>query len=292
MSIVSVEPSPLSTGRFKGLLISLQRYHVPILLALTIVTRVGVFFHLDTVTLGWRQADMSRITMNYLRNGFRFLYPQVDWGGAGPGYVEMEFPLVPYLTALLYKMFGVHEVWALLIPFLCGISIVVVIYSLVKRMYDPAVALMAGLFTASSPLLSLASQTFLVEPPLLLSVVASVFFLVRWVDEDRTQDFLLSALFTTLAVLLKLTMLYIGLPLLLLFIVKYRSGTLRQLRFWLFGVLTLLPPFLWYFHAHSLYLEYGNTFGILAGGYNKFARAELLLSPDFYILMAKRIVLS
>jgi len=86
--------------------------------------------------------------------------------------------------------------------------------------------------------------------------------------------------------------LYIGLPILVLFIMKYGRGIVKQKLFWLFGVLSLLPVVLWYFHAHSLYVEYGNTFGILSGGYNKFARVELLLSADFYILMAKRILLS
>jgi len=41
-----------------------------------------------------------------------------------------------------------------------------------------------------------------------------------------------------------------------------------------------------------LYIDYGNTFGILSGGYDKFARMDLLLSPDFYTLMTKRILLS
>jgi hypothetical protein len=100
-----------------------RQYHVPLLLAFSVVTRIGAFFHIDTVTLGWRQSDLSSIAMNYLANGFRLAYPQIDWGGAGPGYVEMEFPIIPYLTAVLYKVFGVHDVLALVIPFVCGIGI-------------------------------------------------------------------------------------------------------------------------------------------------------------------------
>ncbi|MBM2841089.1 MAG: 2 protein, partial [Bacteroidetes bacterium] len=218
--------------------------------------------------------------------------PQIDWGGAGPGYVEMEFPIIPFLTAIFYKMFGVHDVLALVIPFLGGIGVVVAVYALARRLHDAAVALVAGLFAGISPLLSLASQTFLSEPPLILCTVLSIYFLVRWVETRRVSDYVLSLLCTTLAVLLKLTALYVGLPLLFVFMLKYGKKAFSSGYFWLFGILSLLPVVLWYYHAHTLYLEYGNTFGILSGGYNKFARAELLFGADFYILMAKRILLS
>jgi len=251
-----------------------------------------VFFHLDTVTLGWRQADLSSVAMNYLHNGFRFLYPQIDWGGAGPGFVEMEFPILPYLTALFYQAFGVHEIWALVIPFLCGLGVVIAVYKLSERLYDSAVAFVAALLVCCSPLLALASQTFLGEPALILCSLLSIHFLLRWTDADRISDYVISIVFTALAALLKLTALYIGLPLLGLFVVKYGRDTFKRLPFWLFGILSLLPVALWYYHSHTLYATYGNTFGILSGGYNKFARAGLLLDVNFYVLMGKRILLS
>ncbi len=269
-----------------------QRLHIPLLLVLALLTRVGVLFHLNTVMLGWRQADLSSIAMNYLHNGFRFLYPQIDWGGDGPGYVEMEFPIIPFLTAVLFKVFGPHDACALVIPFVCGLGVVVAVYLLARKLYGSSVAVVAAAFVALSPLLSLASQTFLGEPALLLSTILSVYFLIRWAETNRMRDYLLAAMCTTLAILLKLTALYIGLPLLVVFIIKHGKRVATKGAFWIFGALALVPVCLWYYHAHTLYLEYGNTFGILSGGYNKFARADLLLSQDFYLLMAKRILLS
>ena len=150
--------------RIKFFLLGNSRYHIAFLVAFAFLTRSAIFFHVDTVTLGWREADLSSITMNYLDNGFHFLYPQIDWGGAGPGYVEMEFPIIPFLTALLYSIFGVHDIVALIIPFTCGIGVVVAMYQLIRRLYDPAIALVAAILVAVSPLLSLASQTYLGEP--------------------------------------------------------------------------------------------------------------------------------
>lgn len=34
------------------------------------------------------------------------LYPRVDWRGDTPGYVEMEFPALPWVAGGLYHLFG------------------------------------------------------------------------------------------------------------------------------------------------------------------------------------------
>ena len=59
----------------------------------------------------WRQTDTAAIARNYFEEGRPFLYPSVDWRGGTPGYVEMEFPLYPYLVAKLYAAFGRADEW-------------------------------------------------------------------------------------------------------------------------------------------------------------------------------------
>ena len=56
----------------------------------------------------WRQSDTAAIARNFARYGMNLFRPQIDWGGAGPGYVETELPLLPWLTAGLYLVFGEH----------------------------------------------------------------------------------------------------------------------------------------------------------------------------------------
>ena len=58
---------------------------------------------------------------------------------------------------------------------------------------------------------------------------------------------------------------------------------------WILGVLILGPSMLWYWHAHNLYLNYHNTFGIFSAGYLKFGTIEILMNPDFYEHLAFRI---
>jgi hypothetical protein len=58
---------------------------------------------------GWREADVAMIAENFYRYGFHIIYPQVNWAGNAPGYVGTEFPLVPFLAACLYSVFGVQD---------------------------------------------------------------------------------------------------------------------------------------------------------------------------------------
>src|SRR4029077_3611604 len=57
----------------------------------------------------WRQSDVAAIARNFLQNGFRFGYPQIDWAGDAPGYIGTEFPILPFIAAVCYKFAGVHE---------------------------------------------------------------------------------------------------------------------------------------------------------------------------------------
>src|SRR5207249_2689401 len=57
----------------------------------------------------WRQSDVAAIARNFYEGGFRFAYPQIDWAGDATGYVGTEFPILPFLTAICYKVAGIHE---------------------------------------------------------------------------------------------------------------------------------------------------------------------------------------
>ena len=43
----------------------------------------------------WRQADTAAMARHFAIEGTPIWLPQIDWAGAGKGYVECEFPLFP-----------------------------------------------------------------------------------------------------------------------------------------------------------------------------------------------------
>lgn len=250
--------------------------------AIALGVRVLVIMHTEVLVLGWRPVELVSIAQNYVHNGMNFLFPQILWGGSGPGYVEMEFPLVPYLTATLYRLFGLHDSVTLVVPILSGLGVAIVSYATAKYLYGPTVGLVAGVFAALSPTMVWLTTSLWPDPPMVLAGALALFFLLRWSEEGRRGDYILGAFAASLAILLKLTALYLGIPILFLCMRKYRAVWWKTPRVWMLAVMILLPPALWYWHAHSLFLEYGNSFGILSSGYLKFGTADLLLDPAFY----------
>lgn len=59
---------------------------------------------------GWRQGDTAAIARNFERLRFDIMYPQTMYNGPPPNYVELELQIVPFLAALLYKIFGIHPI--------------------------------------------------------------------------------------------------------------------------------------------------------------------------------------
>src|SRR6266705_5000232 len=57
----------------------------------------------------WRQSDVAAIARNFSERGFHFAYPQIDWAGDAPGYVGTEFPILPFVAAICYKVAGIQE---------------------------------------------------------------------------------------------------------------------------------------------------------------------------------------
>jgi hypothetical protein len=262
--------------------------HGVLLAVVYAVARYRVLF--DAPVFGWRPTDMAAIARNFTRNGFHLLYPQVQWGGDGPGYVEMEFPIAPFLTGLLLRLFHYGEWVNLVIPLACGFGIVWATYRFGAYLFGDRIGLAAGVVAAIAPtLVMLTTAGLWADPPMVLFATLGLYLLVRWEREDRSRDLWLAVACLSLAVLLKLTALYIGVPVLYLFVKKYGAAWWKSRATWLAALGILVPPALWYFHAYQLARVYHNSFGILSSGYTKFGSRELLTSARFYTDIARRV---
>src|SRR5215471_1369114 len=58
---------------------------------------------------GWRQGDEAAIARNYALVNDNIFYPQTDYNGPPPHYVELELQIAPWIAAQLYRAFGIHE---------------------------------------------------------------------------------------------------------------------------------------------------------------------------------------
>src|SRR4051812_19209945 len=130
----------------------------------------------------WRQSDVAAIARNFLQNGFRFAYPQIDWAGNAPGYVGTEFPILPFIAAICYRFAGVHEwigrtqaliLFAVSLPFF---------FLLVREVLGSTAAVWATFFYSFAPVNIFAGRSFMPDVPSLSLAIVGLYLFLRWME--------------------------------------------------------------------------------------------------------------
>jgi hypothetical protein len=282
-------------------------------LALALLALALRCYHLTAPLLdyhSWRQADTAAIARNYVVNGYRMLYPQVDWGGLTPGYVESEFPLYTFTLALLYGIFGLHEWLGRLLTALAGAGSAAALYGLIQgsalgddrgrdatHSFAPGrnrVAIYAGLALALMPFPIYFGRTVMPDTWMLLAATLAIWTFRRWLEYPSTGRYAVALLCGALAPLAKTpNLLIVAVPLAYMLSVDWagrrrssgdrsesrlRGGTLV-----VYGLCFIVPSLLWLNHARSLPLDPRLSFGIG----EKLFDAQLLLDIQFYLLLGR-----
>src|SRR5437773_5462993 len=225
----------------------------------------------------WRQSDVAAIARNFYEGGFRFAYPQIDWAGDATGYVGTEFPILPFLTAICYKVAGIHEwigrsqagiFFAVSLPFF---------FLLVREVFDNTAAAWATFFFSFAPLNVFAGRSFMPDVPSLSLAIIGLYFFLRWTHDQKWTSFFAAAIAISLSILIKVTSIVIFAPLMYVLVAAVcdrrrkkerrfpkppgRSGDRPSLNFGAhraplqliaFAAIALLPSAIWYWHAYQI----------------------------------------
>src|SRR5207237_2245429 len=109
----------------------------------------------------WRQSDVAAIARNYFQGGFHFAHPQIDWAGDESGYVGTEFPILPFLAAICYKIFGIHE-WVGRVQALILFAVSLPFFLLlVRKIFGEIAATWALFFYGFAPVGIMAGRCFM-----------------------------------------------------------------------------------------------------------------------------------
>lgn len=263
-----------------------------ILAAITVLRLLVIDIpHIDRTV--WKEADYVQIATNYVENDFVFLEPRMTWPAGESQITALELPIIPYATAILYATFGISDLTTRVVPLISWLLVGLYTFSLVRREFDPGTATTSALLVT---LMAFAHPfgTFLFsEPTMILCSVAALHHLVKWRDDDTVRDLGISCAFFSAAIALKLTPLYMALPLLHVFFQKHGVG-LRLIRdFSLYQAAALLLPAAWYAFAYTLAMEHNDFFGIFGGvsgsGHDKLQTLTMLSSFDWYLTMYWRL---
>lgn len=217
---------------------------------------------------GWRQGDEAAIARNFAALRYNIFYPQTNYNGPPPNYVELELQIVPFLTATLYKIFGVHEVAGRIVTIFFSLGTIAVLAFFARWLFASATAgVLAALFYAVMPGSIYYGRTFTPDATMVFFMTAALYATARLtIDREhwRTRDVLWCTALLSLALLAKPVAAIAIVPILVLLGERAYSG--RTFRAY-FAVALIVAPLLllWlYDRIVSAHAEWHWASGIVA----------------------------
>jgi hypothetical protein len=211
----------------------------------------------------WRQIDTAVMARYFYEDSLNPLYPQVNWGGAH-GYVESEFPLVPFIAALLYFVFGPDDRLGRLTCVAFSAGLILLVYLLMQTLRGRPAGRAAAFLVATSPGAVYYGRTFMPDTAMLCFSVGALFGIVRYLQTGSTRALAWGSAALSAAILVKLPAILVLLPIAAAAWQARRRAALFDRRLWLAVIVPLLIAAAWYAHAYFIYRKTGLTYGILA----------------------------
>lgn len=212
----------------------------------------------------WRQTQTLMVARDFARNGFHLLHPQVQWvsngGPAGPSYFSGEFSIESVLAALLYKLFGESDTLARTVVIAFSLVGIYFLYKLLNRFAGPIAARVGAFVYALLPYHLFFGRVFMPDVPALSLALGGLFFLSRWLDNRKLVTLVVAAILVALAILQKLTLIFVGLPALYFFWLAAGRRLFLRGELYLFAAVAAVPAFAWYTHATALARHSGFAF--------------------------------
>lgn len=200
----------------------------------------------------WRQVDTAAVTRNFIKMGFNPFIPRYDdMSGvaekpvANPSRFRfVEFPVYNIAVYPFYYFFGVEDKFSRLVSVLFSLGSIALIFFIVKKYADVVTGLTSAFTFAFLPFNVFFSRTTLPEPTFIFFALGMLYFMDRWVWENKKILGLLGITFTAIAFLIKPWAIFFFLPLLYSVFVKNNTKKF-WMKFILLTAVALLPFLLW-----------------------------------------------
>ena len=262
---------------------------------LIVIIAVIAVFRLATINTpslewtSWKEIDYLTISQNFWQQGFNFLQPEVTWPAEPPRVTEMELPLVPYTSALLYQIFGYGALSARAVTLFASLLMMAYVYKLARREFNPFIGLLSAFAAGVLPLYHPFSRLLFTEPTMIAMSVVSIYYMAEWVDNPDRRNWILAILSLSLTFSLKLETLYLFLPLTWIVFRKHQFKIGQYWKYILLIFASLILPGIWYAYAYYLENTGAHLFGIFKG-HDKSQFTTLLLDFRWYRTMAGRVI--
>ena len=227
-------------------------------LLLSFILSVALLFRLYRINTpladfhSWRQVDTAAVARNFVKSGFDLMRPKYDdfsnvqSGIENPQGLRMvEFPLYNAIFASISKYIpGLPiEIWGRLTSVFFSLIIIAIIHYLTLRESGRLAAFFASLIYAVFPFFVFFSRAVLPETTALSFSFLAVFFL--YLNPRSLFLCLISLLFFASSMLIKPTVIFFGLPLTYIFYASSPKKFLKNIIFYLYFILSIIPLYLW-----------------------------------------------
>ncbi|HNP47379.1 MAG TPA: glycosyltransferase family 39 protein [Bacteroidia bacterium] len=153
----------------------------------------------------WRQAQTQSTINNFYEEDMNIFKPRRNARGNSDGVFRMEFPIMQWFIACLYKIFGNHLLITRLFMFVTGLVTVIGIYRLLDELFNQPVLSAIGAWAFN---FSPGFYYYTINPlpdnfALCFSVWGLVFFFM-WYKQNKLFRLLISSLLLSIGTLSKL----------------------------------------------------------------------------------------
>ena len=204
-----------------------------------------------------RQTDSLSFVVNYFQNGMHFFSPQTFNLTTVNGNAACEFPILYYITAILYFIFGEHEFFLRLINILIVFTGLYYAFKAANMfLHDWVLSYLVIFLVFSSTVVLYYANNFLPDSAALGFSLIGLYHFVKYAFKNNNKCLIFSFVFLTLAGLLKATYMIFPLVIIGLFIIEKIGVKLSDEKIFanikLFIILSISSftiVFSWYYYA-------------------------------------------
>lgn len=238
----------------------------------------------------WRQCDCLSITKNYFEDNNTFFQPSVhNLGSDGSGKAVSDFPIIHYIVAQLWKIFGEHEfIYRLLILLIFYIGLFTLFKIFEDFFKDSVIAILFSLFIFTSPTIVYYANNYLMEIPSLSIAIIGFSFFLKFVNSQKNKYLYLFSILYAIAGLLKISSLLSFVAICSVYILEIFNYTFSEKKIFQNPKVQSIPLLLvfiiqmiWYLYANSYNQTHNSGFfliGILPIWKLDFSQTSIVLS--------------
>lgn len=235
-------------------------FYVAVLIIIYSIVSVGKYLHYPPAGIHhWAQSDRASIAYIYYLYNNSFFLPMTFNFNNGNGITGVEFPIIYYSVAQLYKIFGfsdfIFRIFTLSTTIIAFFYFVELLKLFNKNFW---IILLGIILLYTSPIFVYYSFSYIPDIVSINLFIISLYYIEKYRRSELVKYLLIYFILISLVILIKITFAIYLLAILSAFILikKNRFITKQKIYITLISIISLLICFAWYFYSRSINEKY------------------------------------